>query len=260
MQRIIDTTAAATLPAPPPLAGPAGYFSEGIPGSVAATRARGWWLNMVQEELLTLLTAAGITPDTTGTEFNQVLAAINHLIAASSSSGGAGLAAEIARAEAAEATKASASGLAAEIARAEAAEATKASAAALAAEIARAEAAEATKVPFGDLNNPGGLASGQVYVAGGTTGTATVSFTAPGPGWLYAIGGRNNSGQDTLASIAELYINGTVVTSDTTIASTSHTGAIHIGGGGAVSASYVAYTNSVPFSVQVMLIFAPDVL
>ena len=237
MQRIIDTTAAATLPAPPPLAGPAGYFSEGIPGSVAATRARGWWLNMVQEELLALLTAAGITPDTTGTEFNQVLAAINHLIAASSSSGG--LAAEIARAEAAEATKASATGLAAEI--------------------ARAEAAEATKVPFGDLNNPGGLAN-QVYVAGGTTGTATVSFTAPGPGWLYAIGGRNNSGQDTLASTAALYINGTVVTSDTTIASTSHTGAIHIGSGGAVSASYVASTNSVPFSVQVMLMFAPDVL
>jgi hypothetical protein len=257
MQRIIDTTAAATLPAPPPLAGPAGYFSEGIPGSVAATRARGWWLNMVQEELLALLTAAGITPDTTGTEFNQVLAAINQLIAASSSSGG--LAAEIARAEAAEATKASASGLAAEIARAEAAEATKASATGLAAEIARAEAAEATKVPFGDLNNPGGLAN-QVYVAGGTTGTATVSFTAPGPGWLYAIGGRNNSGQDTLASTAALYINGTVVTSDTTIASTSHTGAIHIGSGGAVSASYVASTNSVPFSVQVMLMFAPDVL
>jgi hypothetical protein len=259
MQRIIDTTAVATLPAPPPLAGPAGYFSEGIPGSVAATRARGWWLNMVQEELIALLTAAGITPDTTGTEFNQVLAAINHLIAVSSSSGGAGLAAEIARAEAAEATKASASGLAAEIARAEAAEATKASAAALAAEIARAEAAEATKVPFADLNNPGGLAN-QVFASGGTTATATVSFTAAGPGWLYSTGGRNNSGQDTLASTATLYINGSPVMTDTTIVSTSHSGAIHISGGGAVTANYVASTNSVAFSVQVMLMFAPDVL
>jgi hypothetical protein len=241
MQRIIDTTAVAILPAPPPLTGPAGYFSEGIPGSVAATRARGWWLNMVQEELLALLTAAGMTPDTTGTTFNQVLAAINHLIAVAGAGGasGAALAAEIARAEAAEATKASASGLAAEI--------------------ARAEAAEATLVPRSDLNNPTGLAN-QVYAASGTTGTATVSFTAPGPGMLYATGGRNNSSQDTLASTAALYVNGSLAMTDSTIASTSHSAAVHIAGGGAVSASYVASTNSVAFSLQVMLMFVPDVV
>ena len=76
MQRIRDTTAAAALPAPPALTGPAGYFTGGAPGTVPATRVRYWWLNMLQEELLSILTAAGITPDTTGTNFHQVLDAI----------------------------------------------------------------------------------------------------------------------------------------------------------------------------------------
>jgi len=47
---------------------------------------------------------------------------------------------------------------------------------------------------------------------------------------------------------------------DSTIASTSHSAAVHIAGGGAVSASYVASTNSVAFSLQVMLMFVPDVV
>jgi hypothetical protein len=76
MQRIHDATAATTLPAPPTLTGPVGYFTGGVPGVVTPTIVRDWWLNMLQEELLALLTAAGITPDTTGTNFTQVLAAI----------------------------------------------------------------------------------------------------------------------------------------------------------------------------------------
>lgn len=76
MERIIDTTAVVALPAPPTLSGTTGYFTEGSPGVTPATRVRAWWVNMVQEELLALLTAAGITPDATATNFTQVLAAI----------------------------------------------------------------------------------------------------------------------------------------------------------------------------------------
>lgn len=76
MQRIHDPTAAPALPATPVLTGPAGYFTGGVPGAVAPTIVRDWWLNMIQEELLALLTAAGITPDTTGSNYTQVLQSI----------------------------------------------------------------------------------------------------------------------------------------------------------------------------------------
>lgn len=79
MQRIIDTTAAASLPSPPALTGTTGYFTEGSPGVTAATRVRGWWVNMIQEELLALLTAAGVAFDTTAAVFTQVLASIKIL-------------------------------------------------------------------------------------------------------------------------------------------------------------------------------------
>src|ERR1700757_410300 len=79
MQRIHDSTAASSLPSVPSLTGNVGYFTEGVPGTTPATDVRGWWLNMIQEELISLLTAAGITPDTTGTDFTQVLQAIQTL-------------------------------------------------------------------------------------------------------------------------------------------------------------------------------------
>jgi hypothetical protein len=85
MQRIHDATAAAALPAPPTLTGPIGYFTGGVPGAVTPTIVRDWWLNMIQEELLALLTAAGIAPDTTGTNFTQVLAAIRAITTGESS-------------------------------------------------------------------------------------------------------------------------------------------------------------------------------
>jgi hypothetical protein len=111
MQRIIDVTAAATPPTVPVLSGPVGYFTEGVPGISAATRVRAWWTNMVQEEIMSVLVAAGVTPDTTGTNLAQLLAAINALIGTGTSAEAAARAAAIsaeatarAAADAAEAT------------------------------------------------------------------------------------------------------------------------------------------------------------
>ena len=81
MQRISDPSASLTLPAPPALTGTTGYFSGGVPGVSVATRVRYWFLNMIQEELMSIVTAAGITPDTTASNFSQVLASIRALIA-----------------------------------------------------------------------------------------------------------------------------------------------------------------------------------
>jgi hypothetical protein len=81
MQRIHDATASASLPLPPALVGTLGYWTEGSPGVTSATLERAWWFNMIQEEFMSLLAAGGITPDTTATNFVQVLAAINALIA-----------------------------------------------------------------------------------------------------------------------------------------------------------------------------------
>jgi len=81
MQRIIDATAVASLPAPPTLSGTTGYFGPAVPGISAATRLRYWFVNMLQEELMSILAAASITADTTGTVFNQVLLSIQALIA-----------------------------------------------------------------------------------------------------------------------------------------------------------------------------------
>jgi hypothetical protein len=81
MQRIIDPTAVAALPSPPALAGTTGFFSGGLPGVSVATRVRYWWLNMVQEELSGLVTAAGLALDTTATNFGQCAAAVRALAA-----------------------------------------------------------------------------------------------------------------------------------------------------------------------------------
>jgi len=82
MQRIIDPTAVAMLPAPPALTGTTGYFGPAVPGISPATRLRYWFVNMIQEELMSILAAASITADTTGTVFNQILLAIQALIGA----------------------------------------------------------------------------------------------------------------------------------------------------------------------------------
>jgi hypothetical protein len=74
MQRIQDPTAVSALPAAPALSGPAGYFTGGNPtGGIPATRVRAWWLNMVQEEILGVVQAAGLTPNASATQLRQAL-------------------------------------------------------------------------------------------------------------------------------------------------------------------------------------------
>ncbi|MFZ6690219.1 GDSL-type esterase/lipase family protein [Undibacterium sp. SXout20W] len=81
MFRVDDITAAQALPVPE-MAGPEGFFTEGVPGVTQATRVRASWLNMVQEELCSILTAAGMTHNKTS--YNQVVTAIQTLISQSS--------------------------------------------------------------------------------------------------------------------------------------------------------------------------------
>lgn len=79
MYRIDDATAAVSLPAPE-AAGSEGYFTEGNPATgTPATNVRGSWLNMIQEELRAIAVAGGQTPSKT--TYNQVLLAIQSLIA-----------------------------------------------------------------------------------------------------------------------------------------------------------------------------------
>jgi len=77
MYRIDDPTAATSLPTPE-AAGTEGFFTEGNPATgTPATRVRGSWLNMLQEELRAIVVAAGLTPAKGSNA--QVLAAIKAL-------------------------------------------------------------------------------------------------------------------------------------------------------------------------------------
>lgn len=74
MQRIDNSGAVASLPAAQP-AGTPGYFGRGNPGlGLLATPLSADWANMVQEELMGIVLAAGITPSKT--DLAQVLAAL----------------------------------------------------------------------------------------------------------------------------------------------------------------------------------------
>ncbi len=78
MYRIDDATAATSLPTPE-AAGTEGYFTEGNPATgTPATKVRASWLNMLQEEFCSILTAAGMTRSKTS--YNQVLTAITSLV------------------------------------------------------------------------------------------------------------------------------------------------------------------------------------
>lgn len=86
MQRIDVASAAVALPVPSAQSKP-GYFTEGNPlTGVPATIVTADFLNMLQEELISILDAAGITPSKTS--FGQVLAALRVLFAATSSFSG----------------------------------------------------------------------------------------------------------------------------------------------------------------------------
>ncbi|TCK43974.1 hypothetical protein B0G84_2322 [Paraburkholderia sp. BL8N3] len=78
MQRIDDATAASSLPVPE-AAGTPGYFTEGNPvAGTPATNVRGSWLNMVQEELMAIVAAGGLTPSKT--TYTQVRDAIRAMV------------------------------------------------------------------------------------------------------------------------------------------------------------------------------------
>jgi hypothetical protein len=79
MFRIDDPSAATSLPTPE-AAGTEGYWTEGNPASgTPATLERASWFNMIQEELCSLLAAAGITRSKT--TYNQVNAALQKMYA-----------------------------------------------------------------------------------------------------------------------------------------------------------------------------------
>jgi hypothetical protein len=74
MFRIDNPTAVTAQPASTP-AGTPGWFTDGNPaGGVPATILPAEWLNAIQEEFISVLTQAGITPDKT--KFNQIAAAL----------------------------------------------------------------------------------------------------------------------------------------------------------------------------------------
>ncbi|WP_342705132.1 hypothetical protein OHZ10_29130 [Burkholderia arboris] len=77
MYRIDDATAASSLPTPE-TAGAEGYFTEGDPvAGLPATNVRGSWLNMIQEELCSILAAAGIARSKTS--YSQVNASLQKM-------------------------------------------------------------------------------------------------------------------------------------------------------------------------------------
>src|SRR5690349_11947222 len=78
MFRIDASGVVASLPAPASPGSTSGYFSGGNPAlGQAATRVSADWLNAVQEELLAVMAAAGVTPSKTTR--NQVLTSLEKL-------------------------------------------------------------------------------------------------------------------------------------------------------------------------------------
>jgi hypothetical protein len=84
MHRIDNVTAAASLPTPAS-AGTAGYFSNATPGSGTPTIVDNDWCNDIQEELISILTAASVAPSKT--THNQVLTALQGLFSAPAQGG-----------------------------------------------------------------------------------------------------------------------------------------------------------------------------
>lgn len=81
MQRVTRSTAVAVLPAPPAGAGSPGYFTGGDAGTGTSATVPGYeWFNMIQEELMSVVLAAGLTPSAASVD--QLLIAIQSLVAA----------------------------------------------------------------------------------------------------------------------------------------------------------------------------------
>lgn len=78
MHRIDSSGAVAVLPAPAAVGSTVGYWSNGDPvGGIQATQLDQDWFNSVQEELVGIVVAAGLTPDKTNRA--QVLTALRTL-------------------------------------------------------------------------------------------------------------------------------------------------------------------------------------
>jgi len=76
MFRIDSTGTAVALPTPAAVGGVIGYFTKGNPTlSIPPTVVSDDWLNMVQEEIVNVITAAGLTPSkTTYTQLRDAIA------------------------------------------------------------------------------------------------------------------------------------------------------------------------------------------
>ncbi|SPV11587.1 bacteriophage tail fiber protein [Burkholderia cepacia] len=80
-----QATAVSAIPTPAP-AGTPGFFTGGNPATgLPATIVDADWLNMIQQELLNILAAAGITPSKTA--YNQVLSSLQSLFAGAATTG-----------------------------------------------------------------------------------------------------------------------------------------------------------------------------
>lgn len=78
MQRVTRSSAVASMPAPPGSPGPAGWFTQGNPGSGIPATVPGYeWFNGVQAELIELITRSGVTPD--AATLNQVRQSLDRL-------------------------------------------------------------------------------------------------------------------------------------------------------------------------------------
>jgi len=95
------------------------------------------------------------------------------------------------------------------------------------------------------------------WIAGNNnTITATVTFVAPDAGMLFAVGGRNNSGESTAAHTGTLYINAAQIMTDNTYQSIAHSGSTFLSAGATVSADYTT-SSDVSFSAYISLMWVP---
>lgn len=80
MRRVCTGSQVASLPTPNAASGTPGFFNTTAPGpSVAPTVPGPDWFNVLQEELMAVLTAASVSPDNTGATLTQLLLSMQKL-------------------------------------------------------------------------------------------------------------------------------------------------------------------------------------
>lgn len=84
MRRVATGSQVASLPPPNAAVGTPGFFNTAAPGlGVNPTVPGPDWFNIMQEELVSILTKANIAPDDTGATLNQVLTSLTTLFGSS---------------------------------------------------------------------------------------------------------------------------------------------------------------------------------